>query len=66
MRTDFPEFHDGWFDGIRVSEDVATLYLRDWSGKERLLVLEGVTVLQVDDFRQGNIIVEPEATKGAP
>ena len=66
MRTDFPEFHDGWFDGIRVSEDVATLYLRNLSGKERLLVLESVTVLRVDDFRQGNIIVELEATKGAP
>ena len=66
MRTDCPESHDAWFDGIRVSEYVATLYLRDRSGKESLLVLEGVTVLQVDDFRQGNIIVELEATKGAP
>ena len=66
MRTECPESRDGWFDGIRVSEDVATLYLRNLSGKERLLVLESVTVLRADDFRQGNIIVELEATKGAP
>ena len=65
MRTDFPEFHDGWFDGIRVGEDTATLYLRERNGKDRTLILEGVKALQMDDFRQGNIVVELETTKGA-
>lgn len=57
-------FHDGYVTGIRLREEAATIYLRQVSGAEYELLLEGLEALQVEDFREGNIISLVEVVTG--
>jgi len=51
-----PNFHDGFVIGLRLQDGAATIYLRQVSGVEYELLLEGLEALQVEDLREGNII----------
>ena len=55
---EIPSFHDGYVTSIVLGEKAATLGLRQCDGPDYELVLAGVEALEVDDFRQGNIIFE--------
>jgi hypothetical protein len=54
----FP-YHDGFLDGILVSESgsEASLALRSTQGERRILTLRGVVALDMGGFREGNIIL---------
>jgi hypothetical protein len=49
-------YHDGFLDGIAVSDRDAQLSIRSVDGERRVVALHGVAHLKLDDFRQGNII----------
>lgn len=56
--TGFP-YHDGQLDGLLVNEDKEVLLaVRSIDGERRLVRLCGVEHLNVDEFRQGNIVVD--------
>lgn len=59
-----PSFHDGYLTGIQVADREATISLRQWTGDSYELRLEGVQSLQMEDFREGNIISRLEITTG--
>ena len=59
-----PSFHDGHVTSIVLGEKAATLGLRQSDGSSYELILEGVEALQVDDFRQGNIINQIDLVSG--
>ena len=54
----FPNFHDGFFDGFRVAEKTAQLFLRTADQKLFTLVLQGVRALKLSGAREGNIILD--------
>lgn len=56
--TGFP-YHDGHLDGLLITErEEVVLALRSIDGEHRLLKLSGVQYLDVDEFRQGNIVID--------
>lgn len=58
MVTGFP-YHDGELDGLVVNgHNEVLLALRSIDGERRLLTLSGLEHLNVDEFRQGNIVTE--------
>ncbi|WP_420381753.1 hypothetical protein [Novosphingobium sp.] len=59
-----PRFHDGNVTGLRLRDGAATIYLRDVSGSDFELLLEGLEALHVEDFREGNIILVAEVVTG--
>lgn len=59
-----PHFHDGYVTGIRLRDQAATVYIRQVDGADFELALEGLEVLQMEDFRQGNIISMVEVVAG--
>ena len=63
MKAAFP-VHDGHFDGLRVEEQTATLFLRQSDGTRCELLVQGLENLQMDDFRQGNIVTLLEVISG--
>ena len=62
----FPNFHDGFFDGLWTSENKSVhLFLRTSNGERTTIVLNEVERLNTSNFMAGNIIldvllVEPE------
>src|SRR5437868_3537213 len=58
--SDWVDFHDGYVDGVLVSEadSNAHIYLRTVAKEKFVLTLHEVDVLRLEDFRQGNIIFE--------
>lgn len=64
MVSEVPRFHDGLLTGIILGEQSATVYLRQSTGEEYTLTLSGLEVLQMEDFRQGNIISMVEVVSG--
>lgn len=56
--------HDATFDGIIKRPAATTLYFTRSDGFGSLVELEGVDALQLEDFRQGNIVVIFEVTSG--
>lgn len=64
MTTRNLPFHDGHLLGIRMGERTATLSLREIGGTEHELTLDGVELLRMDDFRQGNIVDLIEIVSG--
>jgi hypothetical protein len=56
MVSNLPHFHDGLLTGVVLGDKTATVFLRQSSGEEYRLLLSGLEVLQMEDFRQGNII----------
>jgi hypothetical protein len=56
---DFPNFHDGYFDGFRVgSGQVITIFLRTCDQKHYQLRLLGLKRLAVSGAKEGNIIFD--------
>ena len=56
MNAPHPSFHDGYLTAIQLNEDAVEVTLERLSGEVWLMVATGVSALQMDDFRQGNII----------
>jgi hypothetical protein len=56
MSDTHPSFHDGYVTGIQLSEGRAIVALERINGDLWQMTASGVTALQLDDFRQGNII----------
>lgn len=56
MPTEIPSFHDGYLIGIQLLDKEVRLSLKRYNGERWEIVLMGVETLQIDDFRQGNII----------
>ena len=59
-----PHFHDGYVIGVRLREKAATIYLRQVDGSDFEVVLNDLEALQIEDFRQGNIISMVEIVTG--
>ena len=59
-----PSFHDGYLTGVRIGEGFAILSLERENGEAWEIRLAGVEALQMDDFRQGNIVSSVELTMG--
>lgn len=55
-----PNFHDGYINGVLVAEESASIFLRTVSSEKFTIVLHGVKSLVMNDFRQGNIILDLE------
>jgi hypothetical protein len=64
MIQSIPNFHDGYVTGLKVREGGATLYLRQVDGADFNMILEDLEALQIDDFRQGNIISHVDIIAG--
>jgi hypothetical protein len=64
MAQEIPHFHDGYLTGIILNEQGATVYLCQVTGEEYALTLSGLEALQMEDFRQGNIISMVEVIRG--
>lgn len=57
--TNYPEFHDGLFEGMWIAEKgVLHLYLSTLTRERMTVVLTGVVMLKVTGFREGNIIFD--------
>ena len=56
--------HDGYVTGICLSDEAATIYLKDVTGAAYQLLLDGLEALHVEDFRQDNIILVAEVVTG--
>jgi hypothetical protein len=53
-----PDFHDGFFDGLWISEKkIVRLFLRTSNGERSTIVLRDVERLSTSNFLQGNIIL---------
>ncbi len=64
MIQSIPNFHDGYVTGLKVREGGATIYLRQVDGADFDLILEDLEALQIDDFRQGNIVSNVDIIAG--
>jgi hypothetical protein len=55
----FPNFHDGHFDGLRIgARKLVNLFLRTQDGKSFILTLQEVDALTLSEIKQGNIIFD--------
>lgn len=65
-----PNLHDGFLDGVFLSEDKsAHLFVRTVAGERSTIVLKGIKAMNVTNFWAGNIIldvtvVHPERLSG--
>jgi hypothetical protein len=59
-----PHFHDGYVMGLRLRDKAATIYLQQVDGSDFNFVLDGLEALQIEDFRQGNVISMVEVVSG--
>jgi hypothetical protein len=55
---DIPGFHDGFFDGVWISEETVYLFVRTADNKRSEIVLGGVEALKLSNVREGNIIFD--------
>jgi hypothetical protein len=54
-----PDFHDGFFDGLLVSNDKRIhVFLRTTDQERFTMILYGVRLLKASNVRQGNIILD--------
>jgi hypothetical protein len=51
-------FHDGKLTSVAVGEGTATLGLTHLDGRRFTLSMAGVEALSINDFREGNIVLE--------
>jgi hypothetical protein len=58
MMVELPNFHDGFFDGICISEKTAYLFLRTYLGERSTILLKEVERMNLSNFRAGNIIFD--------
>lgn len=57
--TSIPKFHDGLLMGVEIlGDEEVVLRLKDVENRNFRLRLLRVSLLKVDDFRQGNIILD--------
>lgn len=63
MKRTLP-LHDAGFDGIVTTAEKVTLYFTRSDGVGCTVVLRDVRALQMEDFRQGNIVMAFEVTTG--
>lgn len=63
MRNELP-LHDATFDGIVTEDRTTTLYFTRTDGSGCAVELVQVRELQMNDFRQGNIVIIFEVTTG--
>lgn len=57
--TSLPDLHDGFFDGLWLSEDKrARLFVRTETGERSTIILTEVEALNVNGLRAGNIIFD--------
>jgi len=55
----FPNFHDGHFDGLRIGPSkLVNLFLRTQDGKSFILILQEVDALILSEIKRGNIIFD--------
>lgn len=64
MVSEIPHFHEGLLTGVVLGDKTATVFLQQSSGEEYKLLLSGLGALQMEDFRQGNIISMVEVVTG--
>jgi hypothetical protein len=57
MKT-YHEFHDGLFEGLWIDDKRVHLFLRTTDKKPFTMVADGLTGLNVDGFKTGNIIFD--------
>jgi hypothetical protein len=63
---EIPNFHDGYFDGLWISDQKKVhLFVRTVEGERFTLVLDGVKSLRASDVREGNIILALELLDAA-
>jgi hypothetical protein len=53
-----PDFHDGFVDGVLLSDPSARILLRTVEGDRFTLMLNELEALRVNDLRKGNIVFE--------
>ena len=54
-----PNLHDGYFDGVWLSESKdARLFVRSVTGERSTIVLSGVEAMNIRNLRAGNIILD--------
>jgi hypothetical protein len=54
-----PNFHDGHFDGLRISPNkLVNLFLKTQDGQSLTLVLQDVDAMTISEIKQGNIIFD--------
>ncbi len=63
MRDELP-LHDATFDGLVVQGKDCTMYFSRTDGQGCEVQLSSVDALQMDDFREGNIVVVFATTSG--
>jgi hypothetical protein len=53
-----PDFHDGFVDGVLLSDSSARILLRTVEGDRFTLILNELEALRVNNLRKGNIVFE--------
>ena len=53
-----PDFHDGFVDGVLLSDPSARILLRTVEGDRFTLALNELEALRVNDLRKGNVVFE--------
>lgn len=53
-----PDFHDGFIDGVLLSDSCARILFRTVEGDRFTLTLNELEALRVADLRKGNIVFE--------
>ncbi len=61
---DILPLHDAYFDGAILRRDGADLHFRCADGRPCMVHLAGIDALQMEDFREGNIVSHFEAVSG--
>lgn len=64
MTQDLPSFHDGYLSGIVLKQKDAVVNLQRSDGSQYELTLCGLKSLQVENFRDGNIVFCLEVITG--
>ncbi|MFT8806780.1 MAG: hypothetical protein ABF856_16870 [Acetobacter aceti] len=59
-----PTFHDGYLNGIILNDNIVTLHIRRVDGDDYEVRMSEVEHLRLDDFRQGNIILDLKVWSG--
>ena len=59
MTNNFPNFHDGYFDGLWIGPDKSVqVFLRTVEQQSFVLDLQGVERLTVNNVKEGNILFD--------
>ncbi len=53
----YEQFHDGYFEGLRIEDQTVHVYLRTMEKERFAAVANGVVALDANGFRAGNIVL---------